>query len=36
MFSDEDEYNKMVESSKKLGITDSATRIYKEVRKIIR
>ena len=36
MFSDEKAYNKMVESSKKLGITDSATRIYEEVRKIIR
>lgn len=29
-------YDAMSESSKKLGITDSATRIYEEVRKIIR
>lgn len=28
-------YNKMKESSKKLGIVDSATRIYEEIRKLI-
>ncbi len=36
LFSDEKEYNKMIEDSKKLGITDSATRIYDEVKRIIR
>ena len=36
LFSDSKKYNKMKESSKKLGITDSATRIYKEIDKIIR
>ena len=36
LLSDEKGYNKMVECSKKLGITDSATRIYEEARKIIR
>lgn len=36
LFDNIDEYNKMRENSKKLGIEDSATRIYNEVRKIIR
>ena len=36
MFSNEDDYDKMVKCSKKLGITDSATRIYEEIRRIIR
>ena len=36
MFSDEKKYDKMIENSKKLGITDSATRIYDEAKKIIR
>ena len=36
LFDNIDEYNKMKENSKKLGIEDSATRIYNEVRKIIR
>ena len=35
VFDDKEAYLKMVESSKKLGITDSATRIYEEARKII-
>ena len=36
LFYDKEFYSKMKESSKKLGITDSATRIYKEIKKIIR
>ena len=36
LFYDKEFYSKMEESSKKLGITDSATRIYKEIKKIIR
>ena len=36
LFSDSKAYDKMVESSKTLGITDSATRIYEEAKKIIR
>ena len=35
IFDDKSSYNEMVENSKKLGITDSATRIYEEARKII-
>ena len=30
-----DKYDKMRESSKKLGVLDSATRIYEEIRKLI-
>ena len=30
-----DKYDKMRESSKKLGVLDSATRIYDEIRKLI-
>jgi len=36
IFDNKDAYLEMVENSKKLGITDSATRIYDEARKIIR
>ncbi|MBQ6498117.1 MAG: undecaprenyldiphospho-muramoylpentapeptide beta-N-acetylglucosaminyltransferase [Bacilli bacterium] len=36
LFSNEKEYDNMVKNSKKLGITDSATRIYDEVKRIIR
>ena len=36
LFDDKDFYRKMSENSRKLGIDDSATRIYEEVRKIIR
>ena len=36
LFANDIDYDKMVECSKKLGITDSATRIYEEARKIIR
>jgi len=36
LFDDKDFYQKMSENSRKLGIDDSATRIYDEVRKIIR
>ena len=36
IFDDKEAYLEMVENSKKLGITDSATRIYEEARKIIR
>ncbi len=36
LFDNMDEYDKMVESSKKLGITDSASRIYDEIKRIIR
>ena len=36
IFSDEKEYNNMVEKSKKLGIADSSTRIYNEIKNIIR
>ena len=35
VFDDKDSYLEMVENSKKLGIVDSATRIYDEARKII-
>lgn len=36
LFDDKESYDLMCASSKKLGIVDSATRIYEEVRKIIR
>ena len=36
LFDDEHSYSLMSENSKKLGITDSSTRIYEEIRKIIR
>jgi UDP-N-acetylglucosamine--N-acetylmuramyl-(pentapeptide) pyrophosphoryl-undecaprenol N-acetylglucosamine transferase len=36
IFDNKKAYLEMVENSKKLGITDSATRIYEEARKIIR
>lgn len=36
LFSNQKEYDKMVEDSKKLGIVDSATRIYNEIKNIIR
>lgn len=36
LFTDKKLYNQMINSSKKLGICDSATRIYEEARKIIR
>ena len=35
IFDDKTSYEEMVENSKKLGIVDSATRIYEEARKII-
>ena len=35
IFDDKESYLKMVENSKKLGIEDSATKIYEEARKII-
>ena len=36
LFDDEHIYSLMSENSKKLGITDSSSRIYEEIRKIIR
>ena len=36
IFDDKDYYIEMVENSKKLGIVDSASRIYEEAKKIIR
>ncbi len=36
LFDDEKAYSSMRENSKKLGILDSSTRIYEEIRKIIR
>lgn len=36
IFDNIEDYNKMKEASKKLGVDDSATRIYKEIKKIIR
>ncbi len=36
LLDDSKKYNQMVENSRKLGIVDSATRIYEEARKIIR
>ena len=36
LFDYKEEYDLMAESSKKLGIVDSATRIYNEIRKIVR
>ena len=36
IFDNKDAYDKMKESSLKLGIKDSSTRIYEEIRKIIR
>ena len=35
LLNDRDKYKNMQESSKKLGVSDSATRIYDEIRKII-
>ena len=35
LLNNEDKYNKMKEASKKLGVADSATRIYAEIRKLI-
>ena len=35
LFDNKDDYSKMVEKSKKLGVTDSATKIYNEIKKII-
>ncbi len=35
LFNDNDAYKKMQKSSRKLGINDSATRIYNEIRKLI-
>lgn len=35
LLGDFDRYHKMKEASKKLGVTDSATRIYEEIRKLI-
>ncbi len=36
IFDNKEEYDKMVENSRKLGIDDSATRIYNEIKNIIR
>ncbi len=36
IFDNIDNYNEMKENSRKLGVDDSATRIYEEIRKIIR
>lgn len=36
LFNEPEKYDKMVEASKKLGITDSASRIYDEIKKITR
>ena len=36
LFDDKSLYEKMVQNSKKLGISDSATKIYEEARRIIR
>ena len=36
MFDNKEEYDKMVVNSRKLGIDDSSTRIYEEMKKIIR
>ncbi len=36
LFDNKDEYEKMKEASKKLGIKDSATKIYDEIKRIIR
>ena len=36
LFDNKKEYDKMVSNSKKLGISDSATKIYNEVNKLIR
>jgi UDP-N-acetylglucosamine--N-acetylmuramyl-(pentapeptide) pyrophosphoryl-undecaprenol N-acetylglucosamine transferase len=35
LLNNDEVYDKMVESSKKLGVLDSATRIYEEIRKLI-
>lgn len=35
VFDNKEEYSKMKDNSKKLGITDSATKIYDEIKKII-
>ena len=35
LFEDEELYDKMKKCSKKLGVCDSATRIYEEIRKLI-
>ena len=36
IFDDKDGYNEMKENSRKLGVDDSATRIYNEIRRLIR
>ena len=36
LFDNKDNYDKMIKSSKALGIADSATRIYEEAKKLIR
>ncbi len=36
LFDNKESYNKMSDASRKLGINDSASRIYKEIEKIIR
>lgn len=36
LFDNLEEYSKMKESSKKLGVTDSATKIYDEIKELIR
>jgi len=36
IFDDIDGYNKMKENSRKLGVDDSATRIYEEIKRLIR
>lgn len=35
LFNNKDLYRKMHEESKKIGVTDSATRIYNEIRKLV-
>ncbi len=35
LLNNDDKYNKMKEASKKLGVVDSATRIYEEIKKLI-
>ena len=36
IFDNKEEYDKMASNSRKLGIDDSATRIYEEMKKIVR
>ena len=35
MQNDDEKYKKMVQCTKKLGVCDSATRVYNEIKKVV-